>query len=231
MLKKWKIIMVVLAAIVLLTVGGGAIAMADDETAPVSNPLLARVAQLLGKNEAQLTDAIKAARKEVATEAVTAALDKAVTEGKITTTDKASILAWLAQQPDPANRDAMKAWWSARPQISKPELYKRFLGVRGKILRWGWCHNFAGIEESQVMKKVAAKLIVGEQALIDAFKQASQEMRTSAFQKALTNAVTNGRLTKAEAEQIETWWAQRPAALDKFAPGFGFGRMGRRLCK
>ncbi len=230
MSKKWKILLAAVAAIVVLTVGGGAIAMADDGTAPASNPLFVRVAQLLGRNEAQLTDAFKSARLEVAREAVTAALDKAVADGIITTTEKASIQAWLAQQPDPANKDAMKTWWAARPQITKPALYHRFLGARGKILRYGWCHGFANIEESQVMKKVAAKLGVGEQALIDAFNTASQEMRTSAFQKALTNAVTNGRLTQAEAGQIETWWAQRPAALDKFAPGFGFGRMGKGFC-
>lgn len=230
MSKKWKILLAAVAAIVVLTVGGGAIAMADDETAPVSNPLLARVAQLVGRNEAQLTDAFKAARLEVAREAMTAALDKAVTDGIITSTDKTSIETWLAQQPDPINKDAMKTWWAARPQITKPELYRRFLGARRIILRYGWCHGFANIEESQVMKKVAAKLVVGEPALIDAFNTASQEMRTSAFQKALTNAVTNGRLTEAEASQIETWWAQRPAALDKFAPGFGFGRMGGGFC-
>jgi hypothetical protein len=231
MLKKWKILLAVVAAIVVLTVGGGAIAMADNGTAPASNPLLARVAQLVGKTEAQLTDALKAARIEVAKEAITAALNKAVTDGIITTADKANIDAWLAQQPtDLTNKDAMKTWWAARPQISKPEVYRRFLGARRIILRYGWCHGLAGIEESQVMKKVAVKLGVTEQALIDAFNTARQEMRTSAFQKALTNAVTNGRLTQAEATQIETWWAQRPAALDKFAPGFGFGRMGGGFC-
>jgi hypothetical protein len=233
MSKKWRIIVAVLAAVVVLTVGASAIALASDgeQTQSASNPLLARVAQLLGKTEAQLTDALKAARIEVAKEAITAALNKAVANNVISATEKASIEAWLAQQPDPTNKDAIKAWREARPQISKPELYKRFLGVRKAILRWGWCHNFTGIEESQVMKKVAAKLGVGEQALIDAFRQASQEMRTNAFQKALANAVTNGRLTQAEADQIASWWAQRPAALDKFAPGFGFGRMSRRLCK
>jgi uncharacterized protein YehS (DUF1456 family) len=229
MSKKWKIILTVVAAVVVLTVSGGMIAMADDETAPVSNPLLARVAQILGNNitEQTLTSAFKSARVEVAREAITVALDKAVTDGIITTTEKASIEAWLAQQPDPTNKDAMKTWWATRPQITKPELYRRFLGARRIILRYGWCHEFAGIEES-VMKKVAVKLGVTEQALIDAFKQASQEMQTSKLQNALKNAVTNGRLTQAEASQIETWWAQRPAALDKFAPGFG--GMGRGFC-
>jgi hypothetical protein len=231
MSKKWKIILAAVATVVVLTVGGGAIVMADDETATASNPLLARVAEILEKDEAEVVDAFKAARIEVAREAITAALDKAVTNDVITATDKLDIEAWLAQQPDPTDKDAMKAWWTARPEITKPALYWRFLGARRSILRYGWCHNFAGIAESQLIAKVAAKLGVGEQALVDAFNTARQEMRTSAFQKALANAVTNGRLNQAEATQIETWWSQRPAAVDKFAPGFGFGQMGRGCCE
>ena len=235
MSKKWKIILAVVAAVVVLTVGGGAIVLANDgeQTAPASNPLLARVAELLGGNitEQDLVDALKAARIEVAKEQITAALDKAVANGVISTAEKASIEAWLAQQPDPAEKEAMKAWWADRPQISKPMLYFRFLGAHKAILRWGWCHGFAGIEGLPVMSKVAAKLGVTEEALINAFKQASQEMRTNKFQNALKNAVTNGRLTQGEADEITTWWAQRPAALDKFAPGFGFGRMGRGFCR
>jgi hypothetical protein len=235
MSKKWKIILAVVAAVVVLTVGGGAIVLANDgeQTAPASNPLLARVVELLGGNitEQALIDALKAARIEVAKEQITAALDRAVANGVISTTEKANIEVWLAQQPDPADKEAMKAWWADRPQISKPMLYFRFLGARKAILRWGWCHGFAGIESLPVMSKVAAKLGVTEEALINAFKQASQEMRTNKFQDALKNAVTNGRLTRGEADEITTWWAQRPAALDKFAPGFGFGRMGREFCR
>lgn len=235
MSKKWKIILAAVTAVVVLTVGGGAIVLANDseQTQSTSNPLLARVAELLGNGvtEQALVDALKDARIEVAKEAITVALDKAVTNGVISSDEKASIQLWLSQQPDPADKEAMKAWWADRPQISKPMLYLRFLGVRKAIMRWGWCHGFAGIEGGQVISKVADKLGVTEEALINAFKQASQEMRTSKFQNALKNAVTNGRLTQGEADEIETWWAQKPAALDKFAPGFGLGRMGRGFCR
>jgi hypothetical protein len=235
MSRKWKIIMTAMAAIVVLTVGGGAIALANDgeQTAPASNPLLARVAELLGGNitEQDLVDALKSARIEVAKEQITAALDEAVTNGVITSDEKASIQTWLAQQPDPTDKEAMKAWWAERPQISKPALYYKFLGARKAILRWGWCHGFIGTEGLPVMSKVAAKLEVTEEALINAFKQANQEMRTNKFQNALKNAVTKGRLTQTEADQIGTWWAQRPAALEKLAPSFGFGRMGRGFCR
>jgi len=233
MSKKWKVLLTVIAAVVLLTIGGGAIVLANDgqPSTTASNPLLARVAELLGRTEAQLTDSLKSARIEVAKERITEALDKALSSGLITDTEKTNILNWLAQQPDPADKAAMKTWWEARPQISKPIIYQRFLGVRRAILRYGWCHGFASINGSQVMQKAAVKLGVTEQQLVDAFKQASQEMRTNRFQNALNNAVGNGRLTQGEADQIATWWAQRPAALDKFAPGFGFWPMGRGFCR
>ena len=233
MSKKWKILLTVIVAVVLLTVGGGAIVLANDgqQSTTASNPLLARVAELLNRTEAQLKDALKAGRIEVAKEKITTALDKAVRAGVITETEKTNILNWLAQQPDSADKAAMKTWWEARPQISKPIIYKRFLGVRRAILRYGWYHGFAGINGSQVMQKAAAKLGVTEQQMVDAFKQASQEMRTNRFQNALNNAVSNGRLTQGEADQITNWWAQRPAALDKFAPGFGFWRMHRGFCR
>jgi hypothetical protein len=53
-------------------------------------------------------------------------------------------------------------------------------------------------------------------------------MKTDALTKSLANAVTNGKITQAEADQIQSWWNQRPAAVDKLAPngGFGFPGMG-----
>lgn len=224
MSKKWKIFLAIIAAATVLALGGGAIVMAQDQPAAVSNPLLARVAELVGKTEAQLTTALKEARIEAAKEAITTALDKAVSDGVITVADKTALLAWLDKQPDPADKAAMKTWWESRPAISKPELYNRFLGVRSRIIRWGWCHGFNGIGQPLVLDKVATKLGVTADALTSAFKQASQELKANAFQKALSNAVTNGRLTQVEADEISSWWAQRPAALDKVAPGFGFGR-------
>jgi hypothetical protein len=126
MSKKWKIFLAVIAAAVVLTLTGGAIVLAQDQPAAVSNPLLARVAELVGKTETGLTTALKEARIEAAKEAITTALDKAVTDGIITAADKTALLAWLDKQPDPADKAAMKTWWESRPTISKPELYNRF---------------------------------------------------------------------------------------------------------
>jgi hypothetical protein len=65
--------------------------------------------------------------------------------------------------------------------------------------------------------------------LQDALTQAAAQMKTDALTKSLANAVTNGKITQAEADQIQSWWNQRPAAVDKLVPngGFGFPGMGR----
>jgi hypothetical protein len=228
MSKKWKIFLLVIASAVVLTLTGGAIVMAQDEPTTASNPLLARVAALIDRTEEQLVTALKEARLEAAKEAITKALDKAVTDGVITEPDKTALLTWLSQQPDPTDKTAMKAWWEARPAISNAKVYGRFLGVRSRIIRWGWCHGFNGIGQTVVLDKVALKLGVTKEQLTSAFTQATQELRATASQKALSNAVANGRLTQGEADEISSWWAQRPAALDKFAPGFGF--KGRGCC-
>ena len=68
MSKKMKIVISVLAAIVLLTFSGAAVAMAQDETATdtetAAGGLLARVAQILGIGEDELVEAFLQAREE-----------------------------------------------------------------------------------------------------------------------------------------------------------------------
>ncbi len=78
-----------------------------------------------------------------------------------------------------------------------------------------------------VMKKVAAILNISEDTLKSAFQKAAEELRTASFSKALDRAVANGKITRAEADQIETWWSQRPAALNKLAPDGGSGMWSR----
>jgi len=67
MSKKFKIILAVLAAVLLVTIGVASAAMAQDE--PTSPPgamsFLARVAKILGIPEEQLTNAFKQAWKEM----------------------------------------------------------------------------------------------------------------------------------------------------------------------
>ena len=67
MSSKIKIIISMVMAIILLTVSGTAVALAQDEPAPDTQTgnLLARVANLLGVTEEQLTEAFEQARQEM----------------------------------------------------------------------------------------------------------------------------------------------------------------------
>jgi hypothetical protein len=222
MSKKWKVFLAVIAAAVVLSLGGGAVVLADDPPATTSNAYLAAVATKLGVTEQALTDAMKAARQELASAAIDTALAKAVEKQTITEAEAAAIKEWIAQQPAIGDAGAMKAWWDARPELANPKVYNGLIWTGRFARMWGWCHGNLGIVNGgEFQKKVAEKLGKTEQEVKDAFQAAAQEMKAAAFEKALANAVTSGKLTQEEADQISGWWAQRPAALDKFAPGFG----------
>ncbi|MFH1383009.1 MAG: hypothetical protein ABIH70_09005 [Chloroflexota bacterium] len=77
------------------------------------------------------------------------------------------------------------------------------------------------------LTEVAGILGISETQLTDAIKQARQEVRDENITTALENAVANGSLTQAQADEISTWWSQRPEALNSGSMPFGFGPMGR----
>lgn len=85
-----------------------------------------------------------------------------------------------------------------------------------------------------LLARVAEKLGISEEELVNAFKQAQQEMREEAFFKALDKAVEKGRLTEPEAKAIKEWWQQRPEIMAKGLfpraafgiPALGGGPMG-----
>ena len=129
MSKKMKVIVSVLVAVLLLTVGGTTIAMAqEDEEEPVpesdnvteldevlpellevmptwaEDGLLSRVAGILGVSEGELRDAVRQAREETRdekfTEALYRILDEAVDEDLISEDEAAAIKEWWEQKPD-----------------------------------------------------------------------------------------------------------------------------------
>jgi len=231
MSKKMKILLAIVAAVVVLTVGGGVAALAAGETTPPttttgttpSNPLLAKVAAILTPiTEQQLVEAFKQAREQVDKDAITAWLAKAFENKTITAEEKAAIEKWLAAKPDPANKDAMKAWFEAEPKISKQRLLNEILRAPGKTKQL-----MLGIDEDAVMRKVAAILKIDKQKLIDAFQKAAVALRSDQFFKALEQVKKNGKITQGEEDQIKSWWNQRPAAVDKLAPNVVPGMGGR----
>ena len=143
MSKRMKALVSVLAAILLLTVGTTVSVMAqDEEPTPTPAPstkvfmgtanttgLLARVAEILGIPEEDLTNAFKQAQQEMREEAFIRSLDKAVDEGRIA--------------PEEANE--IKGWWEQRPEVMDSGLLPRAFGFKalGSRHMWGghrgWC--------------------------------------------------------------------------------------------
>jgi hypothetical protein len=233
MSRKWKFFLAVIASAVVISLAGAAVAMANDgvtTTTTESNTYLAAVAAKLGVTEQVLTGAMTQARQELATTAINKKLADAVTKGTITQAESDAIKAWLALQPATDDKDAMKEWWSQRPELANSRIYNGLL-FKGKITHMrGWACGVLGVNNDEFIAKLATILGKTTAVVQEAFQSAAGEMRTAAFEKALSNAVTDGKLTQDEANQIQSWWEQRPAALDKIAPGFGMknGMYGMR---
>ncbi len=137
MSKRMKVLVSVLVAVVLLTVGGVAAVMADDGSTPTSNTanttgLLARVAKNLGITEEELANAFEQAQQEMRQEAFIRSLDRAVEKGLIA----------------PEEADEIKGWWAQRPEVMDSGLFPRAFGFKalGSRHMWGghnrgWCSD------------------------------------------------------------------------------------------
>ena len=238
MSKKLKIIVAVMAGVVILALGGGAVVMAAGNTttptttsAAQSNTLFAKAAAVLGVTEQQLSDAFQQANTLAESQRIDQQLAQAVTKGTITQAESDAIKAWLAQKPTAPTKDTLKAWQDSQPKLANPDALRGLLGFPGKMMEaWGGsCSN-----NTDLLTQVVANLntatgkSITVQQLQDALTQAAAQMKTDALTKSLANAVTNGKITQAEADQIQSWWNQRPAVVDKLAPNGGFCLPGGR---
>ena len=115
MSKKMKVLLSVLVAILVLTVGGTTMAMAqeDEELEPQdeeftteveSNCFLTRVAEILGIPEEELIESFQQARQEMMEErweeTSNQALEKAVAEGLLTPEEAEEIREWWEEKPE-----------------------------------------------------------------------------------------------------------------------------------
>ena len=148
MSKKVKVLISVLVAALLLTVGGVTMVMAEGEEETTPPPeasvkgLLERVANILEIDKEDLINAFEQARQEMCEDAFTSHINQAVEEGLITQDQADEILEWWLQRPD----DAIEAWRGQRPNAIGPGMFKnapcfRFsLGDRrGNCFGWGFC--------------------------------------------------------------------------------------------
>ena len=130
MSKRMRVLIAVLVAVVLLTVGSAATAtvMADDGSTATSNTtntrgLFPRVAEILDIPQEKLANAVAQARQEMRKEAFTRCLDKALEKGRIDEDDAGEI----------------KEWWGQRPEVLDSGLFRRALGgpALGGRHMWG----------------------------------------------------------------------------------------------
>ena len=132
MSKKVKVLISVLVAAVLLTVGATATVMAEGEEETTPPPeagakgLLERVADILEIDKEDLIDAFQQAQQEMRGKAFIRRLDKAVEEGRINQEQADEIIKWWEQRPD----DAIREWWGQKPDVIEPGMFKHALRFR-----------------------------------------------------------------------------------------------------
>ncbi len=162
MLKKVRVLVAVLLAVVLLVVGGSATVMAQEEgpaPAPEVNTrafmatanatgLLPRVAGILGISQEELTNAFKQAQQELRAEALIRRLDKAVAEGRITQEEADAIKEWWEQKPEALLGPGLlpsafgkhmrggPGGWASDNTTSLPRAFGKHM--RGGPGGWGW---------------------------------------------------------------------------------------------
>jgi|SaaInl7_135m_RNA_FD_contig_31_2822505_length_524_multi_16_in_0_out_0_1 hypothetical protein len=99
MRKRWMITSFLVG---LLTVGvaGGAVLANDHEEGSPFTGFGARVAEILGIDQAQIEEAFKQAREEMADERLQAKLDAQVEAGRITQEQADEYIEWYQSRPD-----------------------------------------------------------------------------------------------------------------------------------
>jgi len=110
MSKKIKTLFAVIAAILVLTIGGTAIVMAQEEELPPtpapemqSNLYLEKLAERLGLSVDELTEILQQVRQELRQNAFEQFVNRAVEEGRITDGEAQQILEWWEQRPEAAD--------------------------------------------------------------------------------------------------------------------------------
>ena len=142
MSKKVKVLVSILVAALLLTMGGVTMVMAEGEGETTPPPeatkqsLLERVAEILEINQEDLTDAFKQAQQEMKDESFIKHLNQAVASGHITQEQADDIIEWWELRPD----DEIREWRELMPSAIKPGMIKcamRFRASPGFHMRNG----------------------------------------------------------------------------------------------
>ncbi|MCX7911585.1 MAG: hypothetical protein N2506_01275 [Dehalococcoidales bacterium] len=147
--KRFIIIAAILTIVIGATIGGVAIAQANDDTSSqisAEKPtFLERVAQIYEKNTGtaidadELQKAIDEARQAMKDEALDRYLDTLIEQGKITEEQAEAYKNWLKAKPA-FPTDEFREWWESRPDIPGlcPNKIGPFGGMRGEGMPRGF---------------------------------------------------------------------------------------------
>jgi len=108
MRRRWLVVSVAVVALALLVAGGAVFAASngdDDGTGSTEQQkskeeFTNRVAEILGKDPAEVKSAVQQARLEQQEQALNSYLDKMVENGRITQEEADQIKQWLAERPE-----------------------------------------------------------------------------------------------------------------------------------
>jgi hypothetical protein len=137
--KKFIIIAVLTVVVLGGTLGGVAIASANDDDTPRSKTaaLMDKVAEIYEKNtgtpidSGELQKAFTEARDEIATQAREQFRQKLIDEGKVTQEQLDELEQWLKSRPD-FPTDEFKQWMESRPDFPTEE-FKQWMESRPDI--------------------------------------------------------------------------------------------------
>ncbi|MBI2831027.1 MAG: hypothetical protein HYX79_02085 [Chloroflexi bacterium] len=130
--KKFIIVAVVAAVLLVASVGGIALAQTGTASAGTGKTLLARVATILGIDQQKVEDAFSQAQREMREEALDNYLKGLVASGKITQEQADQYKKWSQSRPDLTQyRQQLKDWQQTRPGI--PPALKEWQEARPDI--------------------------------------------------------------------------------------------------
>jgi hypothetical protein len=81
-----------------------------------------------------------------------------------------------------------------------------------------------GTAVNPLIAKVATILGIDQAKVQSAFDQAQKELQSETLDKWLSDQVTAGKITQAQADQYKAWLNSKPAGIDQLGRGPGMGK-------
>ena len=129
--KKFIVIAVIVVIVLGGTIGGVALAQADDEDTNPHQTVMARVAEILGIDQQELENAFNQARSEIIGEGRESFRHMCLDNTEISDELRQEIEEWLESRPDFPTEE-FKAWMESRPNFPTEE-FKEWMELKPDI--------------------------------------------------------------------------------------------------